>query len=165
MPLFNMGNMSGKREIRVVMIGLDGSGKTTIFYKLKLGEVLSTKPTIGFNVETVEHKNISFTVWDVGGQYKLRPLWRHYFACLQAVIFVVDSNDTERILEAREELRSILKEGELKDTILLVLANKSVRILLLSIFPVSEQASFHLRHPVSSRERRSTDSRAKAEHI
>ena len=64
---------------RILMIGLDNAGKTTVLYKLKLGEVVTTLPTIGFNVETVEYKNISFTVWDVGGQDKIRPLWRHYF--------------------------------------------------------------------------------------
>ncbi|KAJ0011075.1 hypothetical protein Pint_33868 [Pistacia integerrima] len=50
------------------MVGLDASGKTTILYKLKLGEIVATVPTVGFNVETVEYKNISFSVWDVGGQ-------------------------------------------------------------------------------------------------
>ena len=61
------------------MLGLDAAGKTTILYKLHIGEVLSTVPTIGFNVEKVQYKNVIFTVWDVGGQEKLRPLWRHYF--------------------------------------------------------------------------------------
>ena len=65
-------------------VGLDAAGKTTILYKLKLGEVVTTIPTIGFNVETVEYKNISFTVWDVGGQDKIRPLWRHY--CTQPTL-------------------------------------------------------------------------------
>ncbi|XP_077000939.1 ADP-ribosylation factor 1-like isoform X3 [Tamandua tetradactyla] len=68
-----------KKEMRILMVGLDAAGKTTILYKLKLGEIVTTIPTIGFNVETVEYKNISFTVWDVGGQDKIRPLWRHYF--------------------------------------------------------------------------------------
>ena len=68
-----------KKEMRILMVGLDAAGKTTILYKLKLGEIVPTIPTIGFNVETVEYKNISFTVWDVGGQDKIRPLWRHYF--------------------------------------------------------------------------------------
>lgn len=63
----------------VYVVGLDAAGKTTILYKLKLGEVVTTIPTIGFNVETVDYKNVSFTVWDVGGQDKIRPLWRHYF--------------------------------------------------------------------------------------
>nr|BAK00027.1 predicted protein [Hordeum vulgare subsp. vulgare] len=69
----------GNSEMRVVMLGLDAAGKTTILYKLHIGEVLSTVPTIGFNVEKVQYKNVLFTVWDVGGQEKLRPLWRHYF--------------------------------------------------------------------------------------
>ncbi|KAL2522591.1 ADP-ribosylation factor 2 [Forsythia ovata] len=59
-----------KREMRILMVGLDAAGKTTILYKLKLGEIVTTIPTIGFNVETVEYKNVSFTVWDVGGQDK-----------------------------------------------------------------------------------------------
>merc|ERR1712137_1470733 len=87
----------------------------TILYKLKLGEIVTTIPTIGFNVETVEYKNIQFTVWDVGGQDKIRPLWRHYFQNTQGIIFVVDSNDRDRVVEAREELR---------DALLLVFANK-----------------------------------------
>lgn len=69
----------GNKEMRVVMLGLDAAGKTTILYKLHIGEVLTTVPTIGFNVEKVQYKNVVFTVWDVGGQEKLRPLWRHYF--------------------------------------------------------------------------------------
>jgi len=73
--LFN--GLWGKKEMRILMVGLDAAGKTTILYKLKLGEIVTTIPTIGFNVETVEYKNISFTVWDVGGQDKIRPLWRH----------------------------------------------------------------------------------------
>merc|ERR1712227_480342 len=114
----------GKKEMRILMVGLDAAGKTTILYKLKLGEIVTTIPTIGFNVETVEYKNISFTVWDVGGQDKIRPLWRHYFQNTQGIIFVVDSNDRERIPEAREELQRMLNEDELRDALLLVFANK-----------------------------------------
>ncbi|EJT73449.1 ADP-ribosylation factor [Gaeumannomyces tritici R3-111a-1] len=114
----------GKKEMRILMVGLDAAGKTTILYKLKLGEIVTTIPTIGFNVETVEYKNIQFTVWDVGGQDKIRPLWRHYFQNTQGIIFVVDSNDRDRIVEAREELQRMLNEDELREAILLVFANK-----------------------------------------
>ncbi|KAJ1675538.1 ADP-ribosylation factor 2 [Spiromyces aspiralis] len=114
----------GKKEMRILMVGLDAAGKTTILYKLKLGEIVTTIPTIGFNVETVEYRNISFTVWDVGGQDKIRPLWRHYFQNTQGIIFVVDSNDRERIPEAREELNRMLNEDELSNALLLVFANK-----------------------------------------
>merc|ERR1712159_783111 len=85
--------MFRKQEMRILMVGLDAAGKTTILYKLKLGEVGTTIPTIGFNVEAVTYKNITFTVWDVGGQDKIRPLWRHYYEDAHGVIFVVDSND------------------------------------------------------------------------
>merc|ERR1711963_1117199 len=107
-----------------LMVGLDAAGKTTILYKLKLGEVVTTIPTIGFNVETVEYKNISFTVWDVGGQDKIRPLWRHYYQGTQGLIFVVDSNDRDRAEDAREELNKMLSEDEMRDAVLLAFANK-----------------------------------------
>lgn len=63
-------------------------------------------------------------MWDVGGQDKIRPLWRHYFQNTQGIIFVVDSNDRDRVVEAREELQRMLNEDELRDAILLVFANK-----------------------------------------
>merc|ERR1712228_799096 len=110
--------------MRILMVGLDAAGKTTILYKLKLGEVVTTIPTIGFNVETVQYKLISFTVWDVGGRDKIRPLHRHYYQGTNALIFVVDSNDRDRIEDAREELTKMLHEDELSETALLVFANK-----------------------------------------
>ena len=119
-----LSKLLGKKEMRILMVGLDAAGKTSILFKLKLGEIVTTIPTIGFNVETVEYRNISFTVWDVGGQDKIRPLWRHYYQNTQALIYVVDSNDRERIVEAREQLMKILAEEEMRDVVLLVFANK-----------------------------------------
>jgi len=136
----------GKSEKRILMVGLDAAGKTTILYKLKLGEVVTTIPTIGFNVETVEYKNISFTVWDVGGQDKIRPLWRHYYQNTQGIIFVVDSNDRERIDDtggadnsAKEELHRMLAEDELRDAVLLVFANKQDLPNAMSVNEVTEK--------------------------
>lgn len=106
------------------MVGLDAAGKTTILYKLKLGELVTTIPTIGFNVETIEYKGISFSVWDVGGQDKIRPLWRHYYNNTEGIIFVVDSNDRERVSLARDELHKMMAEEELQEAAVLVLANK-----------------------------------------
>merc|ERR1739838_994480 len=117
------GRLFAKKQMRILMVGLDAAGKTTILYKLKLGEIVTTIPTIGFNVETVEYKNISFTVWDVGGQDKIRPLWRHYYQNTQGLIFVVDSSDRERIQESHDELARMLNEDELRDAIVLVFAN------------------------------------------
>ena len=87
----------GTTQARILMLGLDAAGKTTILYKFKLNETVQSIPTIGFNVETVAPvKNVSFTVWDVGGQDKIRPLWRHYFNGTDGLIFIVDSTDRDR---------------------------------------------------------------------
>ena len=123
------------------------SSQTTILYKLKLGEVVTTIPTIGFNVETVEYKNISFTVWDVGGQDKIRPLWRHYYQNTQGLIFVVDSNDRDRADAARDELHRMLGEDELRDSILLVFANKQDLPNAMSASEMTERLGLHaLKH-------------------
>jgi len=113
------------QETRILMVGLDAAGKTTVLYKLRLGQVVSTTPTIGFNVETVEYKNILMTVWDIGGQWQIRKLWRHYYQGSHAVIFVVDSSDTaERLDEAREALAGVLDDPLMADVKVLVFANK-----------------------------------------
>ncbi|KAF5098836.1 hypothetical protein DV451_000723 [Geotrichum candidum] len=129
--------------MRILMVGLDAAGKTTILYKLKLGEIVTTIPTIGFNVETVEYKNISFTVWDVGGQDKIRPLWRHYFQNTQGVIFVVDSNDRDRIGEASNELQRIVNEDELHDALILVFANKQDLPNAMNAAEITEKLGLH----------------------
>ncbi|KAI9205696.1 ADP-ribosylation factor-like protein [Polychytrium aggregatum] len=114
------------REVRVLILGLDGAGKTTILYRLQLGEVVTTIPTIGFNVETVQFNNIKFQVWDLGGQTSIRPYWRCYYANTDAIIYVLDSADREpdRIACAKTELVNMLAEDELKSSALIVLANK-----------------------------------------
>eukprot|EP01137_Pigoraptor_chileana_P034477 Opistho-2@27084 len=114
----------GSKEMRILMLGLDAAGKTTILYKLKLGQSVTTIPTVGFNVETVTYKNVKFNVWDVGGQDKIRPLWRHYYTGTQGLIFVVDSADRDRIDEARQELHRIVNDREMRDAVILIFANK-----------------------------------------
>ncbi|XP_054462897.1 ADP-ribosylation factor 2a [Anoplopoma fimbria] len=136
-------SLFGKKEMRILMVGLDAAGKTTILYKLKLGEIVTTIPTIGFNVETVTYKNITFTVWDVGGQDKIRPLWRHYFQNTQGIIFVVDSNDRERVGEAKEELQRMLAEDELRDSHLLVFANKQDLPNAMNAAEVTDKLGLH----------------------
>mmetsp|Transcript_16849 Transcript_16849/g.18785 ORF Transcript_16849/g.18785 Transcript_16849/m.18785 type:complete len:184 (+) Transcript_16849:20-571(+) len=133
----------GKKDMRILMVGLDAAGKTTILYKLKLGEVVTTIPTIGFNVENVEYKNINFNVWDVGGQHKIRLLWRHYYENTNGIIFVFDSNDKERLEEAKEELHSMLQCDELKDAVLLILANKQDLPGALTPAEITEGLSLH----------------------
>ncbi|KAJ6731621.1 ADP-RIBOSYLATION FACTOR 1 [Salix purpurea] len=129
----------GDKEARILVLGLDNAGKTTILYRLQMGEVVSTIPTIGFNVETVQYNNIKFQVWDLGGQTSIRPYWRCYFPNTQAIIYVVDSSDTDRLMIAKDEFHAILeelkvfcvlnlykwyKEEELRGAIVLIFANK-----------------------------------------
>ncbi|XP_071963663.1 ADP-ribosylation factor 3-like [Antedon mediterranea] len=121
-----MSSFKGGNPSRILMLGLDAAGKTTILYKLKLNETVTTIPTIGFNVEEVSpNRQVSFTVWDVGGQDKIRCLWRHYYQGTEGLIFVVDSADRSRFEEAREELFAILESDEMTRGVpLCVIANK-----------------------------------------
>jgi ADP-ribosylation factor-like protein 1 len=116
----------GGKEVRILILGLDCAGKTTILYKLQndTDEQIQTLPTIGFNVESLQYKSIKFQVWDLGGQDTIRPYWRCYYPNTDAIIFVVDSCDKDRLHIAKQELMAMLDEEELKDAILLVFANK-----------------------------------------
>ncbi|XP_026387206.1 ADP-ribosylation factor-like isoform X3 [Papaver somniferum] len=154
-----------KKEIRILMVGLDAAGKTTILYKLKLGEVVTAIPTVGFNVETVEYRNINFTVWDAGSQDKvyiftfhifvtlysgiissallIRPLWKHCYQNSQGLIFVVDSNDRDRVVEARDELHKLLSEDELQDAVLLIFASKQDLPNEMSAAEITDKLDLH----------------------
>jgi len=113
-----------KQKIRILLLGLDAAGKTTILSQLKLGEAKATVPTVGFNVEEVRYKNLTFDVWDVGGQDRLRPLWRHYYRGASGIIFAVDSSDDARFNLAKTELHKLAQEVELQFATICVLANK-----------------------------------------
>jgi len=134
----------GKTVMKFLMLGLDAAGKTTILYKLKLGEVVSSVPRIGFNIETIECKNIKFIVWDLGGSDRISPLGRQYgyFQNTLGLIFVVDSSDKERVELAREELQRMLEEEELRNACLLVFANKQ-DLGVLSVAEVTEKLGLH----------------------
>lgn len=112
--------------MKILMLGLDAAGKTTIFFKLKLGETIRTTSTIAHNLEFIEYKNIMYYMWDVGGQQLIRFHWKMYYYenDTQGLIFVVDSTDRERIGEAQEELMRLLAEDELRDAVILIYANK-----------------------------------------
>jgi ADP-ribosylation factor-like protein 1 len=116
----------GTKEVRILILGLDNAGKTTILYRLQSDsdDQIQTIPTIGFNVEVLQYRNVKFQVWDLGGQTSIRPYWRCYYPNTDAIIFVVDSCDSERLGIAKQELLAMLDEEELKDAVLLVFANK-----------------------------------------
>ncbi|RIB03015.1 ADP-ribosylation factor family-domain-containing protein [Gigaspora rosea] len=128
----------GEKEVRILILGLDGAGKTTILYRLQIGEVVTTIPTIGFNVETVTYKNIKFQVWDLGGENHYSPYWRCYYANTDAVIYVVDSIDRDRLSTSKEELHAMLDEEELREAALLVFANKQDMVGALTSAEVSD---------------------------
>lgn len=114
----------GIRALRVLILGLDAAGKTTVLYRLKLGEVVTTIPTIGFNIETVTSGQSTITAWDLGYREKLIPLWRHYYPNTTGMIFVLDSADQSRLLEAKSILDMLLWEENLSGVPVLFLANK-----------------------------------------
>lgn len=116
-------------QLHVVMLGLDAAGKTTVLYRLKFDQYINTVPTIGFNCEKIRMttgraKGTSFTIWDVGGQDKVRPLWQAYTRCTDGIVFVVDSCDQERFEEAKMELQKTARYPENAGVPILVLANK-----------------------------------------
>ncbi|KAM0752612.1 ARF/SAR superfamily [Meredithblackwellia eburnea MCA 4105] len=113
-----------ERQIRVLMLGLDNAGKTTIVKRILGEDVNEVSPTLGFNIRTIIHQGFSLNVWDIGGQTSLRPYWRNYFETTDAVIWVVDSSDRERMEDCRRELAGLLLEERLAGASLLVFANK-----------------------------------------
>lgn len=132
---FNM-----QKDVKILMLGLDAAGKTTILFQFKLGEQITSIPTIGFNVEEVQYKNINFTMWDVGGQKKIRSMWHHYVTNSDALIYVVDSQDTERLeQECKEELHYLLSTDELKNASVLIYANKQDLPGSLSVREITEK--------------------------
>ncbi|CAE6434391.1 hypothetical protein ACGC1H_001397 [Rhizoctonia solani] len=122
--LSSLASWGKEKDVRILMVGLDSAGKTTILYRLQIGEVVSTIPTIGFNVESVTYKNIKFQVWDLGGQSSIRPYWRCYYANTHAIIYVIDASDHDRLQTSRAELLTMLAEEELKGVPVLVFSNK-----------------------------------------
>ncbi|OIR58069.1 MAG: ADP-ribosylation factor-like protein [Amphiamblys sp. WSBS2006] len=116
------------REYRMLILGLDGAGKTTVFYRLQLGESaqnIPTIPTVGFNVESMSIRNVKFQIWDLGGQTSIRPYWRCYYTNTDALVYIVDSSDRDRIETSAAELALMLEEEDIKHVSLLVLANKA----------------------------------------
>jgi len=133
----------GGGEYKIVMVGLDNAGKTTLLYRMHLGDVIETHPTVGSNVEEVTHRNIKFQVWDLGGQDKLRRVWRTYYVGAHGVVLVVDSMDRERLPLLREELTALTTSEELRTAALLVLANKQDLDGAMTAVEITQQLQLH----------------------
>jgi ADP-ribosylation factor-like protein 1 len=91
------GRLFGAKDMRILILGLDGAGKTSILDNLALGKASQTSPTIGFNVKTISYKNLTFQAWDLGGQLAIRTYWKIYYPNTSAVIYAVDSADKDRL--------------------------------------------------------------------
>ncbi|KAI4895761.1 hypothetical protein NFI96_024060 [Prochilodus magdalenae] len=113
-----------EREMRLLMLGLDNAGKTTILKKFNGEDVSTISPTLGFNIKTLEHRGFKLNIWDVGGQKSLRSYWRNYFESTDGLVWVVDSADRLRLEDCRKELSALLLEERLAGATLLVFANK-----------------------------------------
>uniref|UniRef100_A0A3B5LVP7 ADP ribosylation factor like GTPase 5B n=1 Tax=Xiphophorus couchianus TaxID=32473 RepID=A0A3B5LVP7_9TELE len=111
-------------EHKVIIVGLDNAGKTTILYQFLMNEVVHTSPTIGSNVEEIVVKNTHFLMWDIGGQESLRSSWNTYYSNTEFIILVVDSTDRERLAISKEELYRMLAHEDLRKAAVLIFANK-----------------------------------------
>lgn len=113
-----------EKEMRILMLGLDNAGKTTILKRFNGEEVDTISPTLGFNIKTLEHRGYKLNVWDVGGQKSLRSYWRNYFESTDGLIWVVDTADKRRLDDCKKELHALLREERLAGATLLVFSNK-----------------------------------------
>uniref|UniRef100_A0A7S3LJR0 ADP-ribosylation factor-like protein 2 n=1 Tax=Aplanochytrium stocchinoi TaxID=215587 RepID=A0A7S3LJR0_9STRA len=113
-----------EKEMRLLMLGLDNAGKTTILKKFNGEDINTISPTLGFNIKTLEHRGYLLNCWDVGGQTTIRSYWRNYFEETDGLVFVVDSADKRRLEDCRDELHKLLKQEKLAGASLLIFANK-----------------------------------------
>lgn len=113
-----------QREFKLVVVGLDAAGKTTILKKMRFDEFMQTAPTIGMNTEDIQVRNVNIKVFDLAGQEKMRAVWKYYYSSIEGIIFVFDSTRADRVQEARDELLNLLANDEAKNIPVLVFANK-----------------------------------------
>jgi ADP-ribosylation factor-like protein 2 len=113
-----------EKEMRILFLGLDNAGKSSVI-KAFIGESIDDlSPTLGFEIKTVECQGYRLSCWDVGGQMTIRAYWRNYFEATDGVVWVVDSTDRERLALCKRELDSILQQERLASASLLIFANK-----------------------------------------
>eukprot|EP00927_Polykrikos_kofoidii_P053956 TRINITY_DN48469_c0_g1_i1.p1 TRINITY_DN48469_c0_g1~~TRINITY_DN48469_c0_g1_i1.p1 ORF type:complete len:185 (-),score=33.39 TRINITY_DN48469_c0_g1_i1:123-677(-) len=113
-----------EKELRILMLGLDNAGKTTILKKFNGEPTDTVSPTLGFNIKTLEYEGFKLNIWDVGGQRTIRSYWRNYFEATDGLVWVVDSADRPRLEDCRSELDQLLQEERLAGATLLIFANK-----------------------------------------
>lgn len=112
------------RKATLLVVGLDGSGKTSILRQLSDEDITHVTPTQGFIIKTLVAGGIKLNVWDTGGSRAVRHYWRQYFGEVDVVIYVVDSANPRRIPEAKDELDYLLEEEKIAGVPILIFANK-----------------------------------------
>ncbi len=112
------------KEARILVLGLDNAGKTTILKALSEEDISTIMPTQGFNIKALTQDGFKLNVWDIGGQKAIRPYWKNYYENTDGLVYVVDSSDEARLKECQEELKSLMEEETLSKVTLLVFANK-----------------------------------------
>jgi len=111
--------------MRLLMLGLDDAGKTSILKSLNGEDLSLISPTLGFNIKTLTFPpHYKLNIWDVGGQQTIRSYWRNYYEQTDGLIFVIDSAHQRRLTEVKQELQLLLKQEKLSGASLLVFANK-----------------------------------------
>eukprot|EP01038_Epipyxis_sp_PR26KG_P011653 gene11653-15605_t len=130
-------------EARILILGLDNSGKTTILKKLSDEDIANVCPTQGFNIKSLTHGDIKLNVWDIGGQKSVRPYWRNYFESTDAVIYVIDSSDRRRMEETGIELQQLMEEEKLAGVPLLIFANKQDLLSALNSLEITNGLNLH----------------------
>lgn len=113
-----------EKEVRLLVLGLDNAGKTTILRKFSGESIDTVEPTLGFNIKTLLHRGYSLNIWDVGGQRTIRAYWRNYYEQTDGLIWVVDSSDRDRLEDCRLELLNLLSQEKLAGASVVIFANK-----------------------------------------
>jgi len=131
------------QEMRILLLGLDNSGKTTLLKSLASEDISHITPTQGFNIKSVNSEGFKLNVWDIGGQRKIRPYWRNYFENTDVLIYVIDSADTKRFEETGEELNELLLEEKLVGVPVLIYANKQDLMNAESASGIAEGLNLH----------------------
>lgn len=131
------------REVRILLLGLDNAGKTSILKRLSEEDITHIMPTQGFNIKSVMQEGFKLNVWDIGGQKTIRPYWKNYFDQTDALVYVVDSADKRRLEEAGTELNSLLEEEKLDGIPLMVFANKQDLLTAATAKEIAETLNLH----------------------
>uniref|UniRef100_A0A8C1CT73 ADP-ribosylation factor-like protein 3 n=1 Tax=Cyprinus carpio carpio TaxID=630221 RepID=A0A8C1CT73_CYPCA len=134
---------SPEQEVRILLLGLDNAGKTTILKQLASEDISHITPTQGFNIKSVQSQGFKLNVWDIGGQRKIRPYWRNYFENTDLLIYVIDSSDRKRFDETAQELAELLDEEKLNMVPLLIFANKHDMTMAATAAEIAESLNLH----------------------